>query len=337
MKGELPKIISLRKELKRLSGDEQDLPVRTFFCLLYEFYNDPSLQRLLTTVIRRRPNITEEHLSYLLFVSLQYVTDFSYDDISEENKDSYKAKLKNDVAAYSQLLEELCTTRNISTNLVGRYAALQIILSMLNREELVIADIGCSVGLGLMALNTDSFQYIDIRDSGLQQSLKRKVDIANAIGIDIQTPDLKWQLACYLPESRRVRENFQNMWDNLKKYGQRFHFIQGDALYLQNIPQLCLHSVDVVWISNTCYQIEGDITKVEKAIQWLLKSDGIWLYAYYRHPDWKFASKRNPYVVTLRKNNSWDQKIEILKSPSDCVESITRGKHFEKFQRGLRR
>jgi len=203
---------------------------------------------------------------------------------------------------------------------------------MLNKRGVTVADIGCSIGLGLMALNTDILRAVKAYDSRLEECLGRRVDVAKAIGIDIMDQNIEWVEACYLPENKLKRPQIHHLYEQLKEQGQEMTFVRGDAAALRDVEALTADSVDVAWISNTCYQIEDDLEKVEDGIKWLLKNGGMWLYAYYRHGDDKrFASPENPYVVKVRIKNRWNESLEVLESPSDQVESIKPGRDFETF------
>lgn len=126
-------------------------------------------------------------MAYLIYISLQYLTNFAYD------KRIQKEKLEKDLVNYSDQIIKLCRAKYASTAVIERYAMLQIILSIPNKPCIVI-DLGASIGIGLMSLNTNSFSGIKT-DSVLHPYIKKKVEISKAIGIDIQKSVLKWQLA----------------------------------------------------------------------------------------------------------------------------------------------
>lgn len=323
------KIASLEKMIKRLATDEQDPPVRFFFSELSKITKENYFKNIIHNIVERRLRITNEHLAYLLYIALQYLTDFSYDTIPSDIE-VYGRQLKNDLIKYSSEIEKTCQTKYASTNVIERYAALQIILAMLNKNNLVVVDIGTGIGLGLMALNTNSFDKIRIENKKLSEYLKKKIDVSKAIGIDPQEVDMKWQKGCYLPEHKENREKLVKKYEELKENGQPIVFIKGDGTNLKNIEELKPNSVDVVWTSNILYQIEGDAKKLENGIKWLLKKDGFWINTDYRHEYQKFATPQNPYVATVRVKPEW-KLLEVLESPSDVVKNIKLGKDFNKF------
>lgn len=316
----MAKIEAINKMIKKLGKNEQDPPVRQFFSVLSRFAPEYYFKNILVKILEKRPAITEEHLSYLIYISLQRLTDFAYDKKTE------KEKLKNDLIKCSLKIIELCGKKYASTNVIERYAFLQIILSMLNKKCLII-DLGASIGIGLMALNTNLFSNIKT-GKNLKNYLKKKVEIKKGIGVDIQKPDLKWQLVCYLPENKKDRFRFKKLYNQLKK-GTKIKLRQGNILWLEklNLPQ-----ANVIWTSNFLYQIEGDKKKVIRNIRNLLKEKGVWINADYRYGDRKFATKDNPYMAMVRTKEEWNEILEVLESPSDVVRSIKPGKDFKKFK-----
>ncbi len=315
------KIDSINNMIRRLGRDEQDSPVRIFFSVLSNFLNENYFRNILIKILEKRPTITDEHLSYLIYISLQYLTKFAYDKITR------KEKLKKDLVNYSSQIIKLCQTKYASTNVIERYALLQIILGMINKKCVVI-DLCASIGLGLTSLNTNKFSNIKT-GSKLQHYLKKKVKISKAIGVDIQKPDLKWQLACYLPETKKNRIKLKKDYNKLTKIGTRVNLIQANILDLDKIS---LPKADVIWTSNAFYQIEGDINKLTKNIRSLLREKGVWINADYRYENKKFATITNPYVAMIRKRENWDKVLEVLEAPSDVVRNIKSGKDFEKFK-----
>lgn len=315
------KIEAVKSMIKRLGKDEQDSAVRQFFHILSQLLDKEYFINILTKILEKRSTITEEHLAYLIYISLQYLTGFSYD------KKTRKNKLEDDFKKYSERIIKLCKTKYASTNVIERYALLQIILSILNRPCTVI-DLGASIGLGLMSLNNDSFSNIKI-DSKLKSYLKKKARITKAVGVDIQKPDLKWQLACYLPENKKDRIRVKKIYNKLRQKGTRINLLQGSILELNKIR---LPKADVIWTSNTLYQIEGNVNEVVKNIQSLLKENGIWINADYRYDNKKFATPENPYIAMVRRKENWSRILEVLEAPSDVVRRLKTGRDFEEFK-----
>ncbi|MBW3002422.1 DUF2332 family protein [Candidatus Woesearchaeota archaeon] len=315
------KVKTIQKRIKQLAKDDSEVPVRSFFTQFAELSNKEYVQEILAKILEKRPDVTGEHLAYLLYIALQYLTEFDYDQPVEKNK------LEKDLKKYSDKIIELCQTKNISTNVIERYALLQVIISMLDKPVVVI-DVGTSIGLGLMALNTDSFSHIDI-DKELLPYVQQKVEITEAIGIDMQKPDLKWQLACCFPDKKEDRPVLKKTYEKLKKEGTKIKFIQGSALELD---RLNLPKADIVWTSNFFYEIEGDINKVINDIKNLLNEKGIWIDADFRHSDKQFATKDNPYLAKVRRKEDWDTTLEVLESSIDWVRDLKPGKDFKKFK-----
>ena len=335
------KVFQLKNILKKLQSNDPDPTVKKFCSTVY---NEPIFYEIAKNIFNNRPLVEEEHLLFLIFVSLQYLTDFSYDDVSEITKQKVKADLKE----HETQIHELCVHRNVSTNIPERYVGFQTISSMLYskyQQPLTIIDIGCSLGLGLMALNTTFFEEHTTIETELLHYVRSKPAFRRVIGIDVQKPGLNWVLASYLPEAKEKRKSVKHIYNHLNEHGSKFEMIQGNALAIKEIQQLSPAIADIVWISNTCYQVEGNVEDVIKGIGWVLKDGGLWLYAYYRHDiDEKITPETNPYVVSACINDkNWTKRInkglqkfrqyglEVLEAPNELLESIKHGRDYDKF------
>lgn len=335
------KIFQLKNVLDKLLSNDPDPTVKKFCSISY---NEPIFYEISKNVFNARPLVEEEHLLFLIFVSLQYLTNFSYDNINEITKQ----KVKTDLKKYKTQIHDLCVRRNVSTNIPERYVGLQIITSMLYskyQQPLTVIDIGCSLGLGLMALNTTFFEEHVTVDTKLLHYVRLKPAFRRVTGLDIQDPDLDWVLASYLPEAKEKRKSFKYHYKYLNEHGSKFEMIQGNALAIKEIQQFTPGIADIVWVSNTCYQVEGSVGDIIKGIGRLLKDDGWWLYAYYRHDiDEKITPETNPYVVSaFIKDKNWTKRInkglqkfkqhglEVLEAPDELIENIKPGRDYEKF------
>lgn len=329
-------VASVEKKIADLAIGEQDPPVRYFFTILKKrphLYHD-----IVKKAIAVRPDITDEHLAYLLYIAVQYVSNFGYDEIPVDEA-AYDNRLNTDMNIHADKLVELCQTQSATTSLIERYAGLQVVLGMLGRPGMTVVDLGSSIGIGLMALNTDSFGRVTLT-SELQRFIKAKASIAKAIGIDSAIDpnhiDMKWQLACYLPQVRDYRDWIAERYEQLKETGMPITLIRGSALALNKITELKPYSADVVWTSNMLYMLAGDYGAATRTIlsgiKWLLKPDGVWIDADYR--DWTkpFATPENPYVIGAHMAPDWERSLEVLISPDDTVRTLRLGKDFEKFK-----
>jgi hypothetical protein len=268
--------------------------------------------------------VTDQHLAYLYYIALNYLTDFAYD------RKVPTARLQRDLDRYRPKLVELCSTRYASTNVVERYAALQAVLGVLDRPRLTVVDVGTSIGLGLMSLNTDSFGHARI-DPILRPYIDKHVDVTAAIGIDPQRPDMHWQAACYLPENKRNRRELKATYAKLKKEGTPVHLVQGNITDIEG-TDLQQGTADVVWTSNVLYQVKGMASGVVRGIRWLLKDDGFWINADYRHQNKPFATRQNPWVTMTRNKRYWNKVYEVTEAPSDVVKALKRGRDFARFK-----
>jgi SAM-dependent methyltransferase len=336
------------EKIRELAEFDIDLASRQFFRLLLDLVDEkPQLARgTIMSIIDRRPLVTDEHLTWLLFACAQYVTAYAFDSLrvpqSKTSLGDMKEKLAQALEHRGEQFIEMCATRNICTNVPSRYSMLQVVAALVYKQEPVhVLDIGCSVGLGLMALNKDVISSVKTDDALLRKMLSEKVNVI-LYGLDVQTPDLEWLQACYLPEYREERQRAVELYQRFESgEGAQFTFIQGDALSLAKIPGLGPQSFDLVFTSNTCYQIEGELEDVERGIRYLLKPSGWWLYAYYRveqpgflrRPDLAKARENNPYVGCLYPAWDWEHPLEVLEAENDEVNSLRRGYDFDEFYR----
>lgn len=316
-----------------LSKIEQDPIVRAFFQIIEQDFDQAYIKNILLKCIAKRKHITTEHFAYLLFVSLQYMTNMSYDNSLDV--EASRLKIRRDLVNKATDIIALCTTKNVSTNIIERYSALQIVLALTEWKNIIVADIGCSLGLGSRALNTEYLRGLVVDDEILKVFSQRSIDIDEIIGVDVQEADIEWQKACFLPECRERRSELQDLYDSLIKIGQKITFRQCDAA----TPQLNLFNgkeIDVIWTSSMLYQLTARAQdQLIENIRNTLKPKGFWANAYYRYGgEEPFASKDNPYVVSVRFKDDWES-LEVLESPSDCIERIIAGADFNEFIRKL--
>lgn len=326
-----------------LGENDINLASRQFFSLLYELLttHSPLADQVLRETLNRRFNITDEHLAWLMFAAAQYLSNYQFDKLDNMLPNAARRDAVNSLhmlfIRYQTEIVDICSSRNICTNIPNRYAALQIIGSLIKRQDaLKVLDIGCSLGLGLLALNTSIIAEVRAGDLLLRRGLTSNVKF-DLIGIDVMNPDIDWLKACYLPEYKEERSRVFDLYWSLKKQHRDFKFLQGNALDLITLgfPPA---SFDIVWTSNTCYQVEGNTEPIEEAIRWLLKDNGFWIYSYYRdqQPAKKFYQNRphngsNPYVACVYPKLEWSSAMEVLQASDDDVHVIERGVDFDRF------
>lgn len=334
---------SVLNMIKYLAQNDIDPASRNFFSAFLSVRNGSQpVRRTIGRIASARPKATEEHIAWLLFASLQYVSNYAYDELAYADLSTLAGTLMRDLELHQDDITRLCTTKYICTNVINRYAALQVALALMHGNSQVrVLDIGCSVGLGLMSLNTDQVWPIEVADRLLAKALHTKIAFQSLVGLDIQEPDLNWLCACYFPQYRTLRSELKKTYEHLRASGQRFDFVQADALGLASDTRLAYGSFDVIWISNACYQVEGELDNVIGAIRSLLKKNGVWLYAYYRkaQPGYraKATNEPNPYVIGLYPGGTRQEYLEVLQSDNDEVSFLTRGRDFDVFYRDFTR
>lgn len=337
------RLSTVQEMVKFLAQEDPDLASRRFFTVLLESMNESNVvPETIAAILETRPRITDEHLAWLFFASLQYVTNYAYDELLYMDVTTVKSNMLHDFTLHKQRIIDLCTRNYICTNVINRYSGLQMVLALMYGSSAVrVLEIGCSLGLGLMSLNTGLFESVEVPDKLLSRALYAPVQFDTLVGVDIQEPDIEWLCACYFPEYSDHRKKVRQTYDQLVHNGQSFEFVKADALKLTNDKRFSHGTFDIVWISNTCYQVEGDPDLVEQGIRSLLKQDGVWLYAYHRkvQPGWasRGAADSNPYVVGFYPNGTRRNYLEILESDDDEVRSLRRGKDFDNFYRDFTR
>lgn len=311
---------SVLKTIEKLQQTEQDEPVREFFDSLTKIANDQVVRELIDDILAERQSITEIHLAYLLFVALQYITDFEYDDPTPSSA------LRSDLIMHYEEIVEICRTKNIATNIVERYVHLQIILEILNRP-VIVADVGSSVGLGLQYLGSE-WSQISIHPD-LAPYTSGDFDIEQAIAVDSHQPDPQWLKACYLPEHREYRQRIQaGITDRDEELNADFR--QCDIV---DLPDILDDSVDVIWTSSMMYQVKHDRKQVEAAIKSSLNRRGIWIEATkYWEPANKIYDPDAAYASVVRPSKDWTTPLEVLLSPDDTVSKVQPGSDFEAFK-----
>jgi len=321
--------------LSLLSQIEQDEQVKLFFATLVELPSDVLLKPIVEAVFRQRPRLTDEHLAYLLFASFQYVSNFRYDAL---HRCEFDSAVWEDLRQHNHEIMEMCLRNHLSTQCIDRYAGLQIILAILHKPELSVVDLGCATGMGLMSLNTHFVRRVKTSETLTAFYLNQDVDISNAIGVDIGSQilhDFGWMKACVFPERKHRRESLEIEYHLLKQHGTKVHLVQADLLDIPYTGILTPNSTDVIWTSNTLYQIgdtlDRSLSLIKPVMDYLLVPTGLWLDAYYRSWDSRFASDENPYQICVRSRHNFDDMLVVLTAPNDNVPVISQSGGFHIF------
>lgn len=336
-------IQSLESTLSQLASGEEDRPVAAFFSTLGNHLESEVVKDILTNTLTHRPALESEHLAYLLFISTQHVTKFGFDKFHNLDEKDRQTLLEKTLEEHGEKIVNLCETKNVSTNIVERYAGLQIILAMIARQDATVVDLGTSFGLGLMALNhPQSFEQIQVENEELRQLLTGALSLGLRIGID-QSPrefkDIQWLRACLLPGYRKNRIGFERALNRFLA-GEDITYLHGNFL---NPKKLTNESIaDVVWTSNTLYMLSNDKRTahilIKRSVEHLAKPDGVYVDADYRSWNLPFNAPDNPYVFTARFARNWEESYEVLQSsaisddtPKDAVLTLEKGRDFEEF------
>ena len=239
--------------------------------------------------------------------------------------------------------------KNVSTNIVERYAALQIIVNLLP-DARKVTDLGTGLGLGLEAINhPHDFEAINIDDADLLEILHQTSPV-ELFGVDIKKPDIdqiNWYRACLLPGYKQNRHAFNRVVERIQQQGRRAHILEGDFTNLDEVSTLIKpYTTNVVWTSNTLYIVGSTqkvaTTKIRPTIEYLAKPGAVWVNSYYRR--WKdFDHPDNPYITTVRFVDDWDEAYEVLQSDisspgvtKDAALNLKKGKDYERFVEKLK-
>lgn len=318
--------------LNQIESDEQ---IKSFFAALCEGHLDAQLKPVVKRVLMDRPTLTNEHLAYLLFAAFQYLSNCRYDSLEQAK---FFEAIWDQMGADKDEILDICLNINLSTQIINRYAALQIILAIIQKEELAVIDLGCAAGMGLMSLNTPLLGRVETSDPSTDSYLRQDVSISKAVGIDkavLAFQDLGWIKACIPPACAAQRKSLEVDFQWLMARSAEVDLIEADILDIPQTGIVARRSMDVIWTSNTLYQIgntfDESLELILPVLNYLLAPDGLWIDAYYRYWDSSFGADDNPYQVCVRSKQDFNEAMVVLISPDDGVSVIHQGKDYHAF------
>lgn len=103
------KVESTKQMIVDLSGVEEDIATRTFFEIADSEWQN--FTDLASEVYKRRPDLQEEHFAYLVFVAMQYLTDFRFDNLHELESEQRVDAVNNTIDEHRQHIIELCVKK----------------------------------------------------------------------------------------------------------------------------------------------------------------------------------------------------------------------------------
>jgi SAM-dependent methyltransferase len=317
----------VQNELMRLQTSSRDAAAGRFFWFLSQsLESNDSLRETFNTIISERPSVNGNHLAWLLFAALQSVSSFAYDGVEKWEYVEFSKQLEIDLLCGRARIVQACSTQNVSTHIIGRYAALQMIAVLLcSQKPLNILDVGCSLGLGLLSLNTDYLKALaEVTDPLLASALAQRVKLGDRVGIDSCTPDFDWLSACYFPIHKNCRAVARAVYEDLNLPDRRCRLIKMDASNIDNTSIIVPGSYfDIVWMSNSHYQFEGAERQIIQNIRNALTPGGVLLNAY-------FPLCRPGFIVASGKNPR-DRPLKILETREDHVVVLSQGPDLNEF------
>lgn len=328
-------------KLAALAEVEPEPQVRQFFQMILELENDKETNQLLITVLNKRTEILYGHLAYLLWSAFQYVTDLSYTDTKREITED---RIKADLRRYHLEISQICLHNNVNASHISRYSALQIVLAILQRHNSSlkwVVDLGTSVGLGLLALNTRLVRRLSVGNPQLSELLSQEILVDNLVGVDLMSTaeiDWKWLDACISPSTQEFDgfADLEEVHNWLLKNGMPVQIVNFDFLDVSRLSlDIPYNSVDVIWTSNVLYQISADPKEGSRLLSSMasrfLQPQGIWINADYGSWSKEFGGSSNHYDVNVRINPYFDKPYHILEAPDDRVTTLYTGKDFQHF------
>lgn len=323
-----------------LSTIEFEKAIEVFFVNLHSLKDDDELRDVVSAIVRQKKNFSLEHLAYMFWVAFVYIS-------NNLNESEFSAALIKDVILANRMrFVELCVTKNINANFLSRYSILKIILSLIESAPYktdVVLDLGCSVGFGVMSLNTELIHNMKTLSNDLMGLLKLPLKEHIYIGVDViqfDAIDWKWIDACCSPSLSVANFNNSdslNSW--LHKNGVPTMFFTCDLFDSKLFDLVPTGAIDFIWTSNVLFQVSDNLPyalhRVIPVISRLLSPRGVWVNADYNSWTTTFGEGNNPYVAEARFAWNLNVAYEVLKSPNDLVNSINYGKDYALFEKIL--
>lgn len=251
------------QEANRLALED---PRRTLGIALGNLVSDASQTKdVMLDVLASREQFTPEHLTPLLFASLQYQALQENADISSfgtKSSNQWEEYIETSISSRKDEITKLLKERNVQSFILRRYLAAKLTARAVYGDAPVsMLDIGCSLNLGLAAVANDisGEQFRGILVNEVPQKLYTgKVDLVRGIGIDLFEPDTSWVKACIWPDHQDERDTIDKSILLLRQAAFKPEFLKLNALKMGDDSRL-KHSVDIVVASGMFYQFSEDL------------------------------------------------------------------------------
>lgn len=345
--GEKEKVINNFKDtLLDLGETEEDLGTRRIFKLLHKFWTTLNLKFIASEILERHSPTTADHLSYLIPVGMQYVSNLAFSKAGVLKEDDLKILVFETINNHQKELIDICANNNVSTNIPNRYAPLSALINTHTNTPNVV-ELGSSFGLGIWSTRFPKIAYPEVVFSDevfqrLSLNKPNKVHFTGLDTVDKSSYDPKWLKACLLSGYTDMEPTIDSLLKKMNSEDENLHgisFLTTNILnehLFNNLPE---NQADLVWSSSTMY-IFGDKpanawNKIYPIARRMLKPNGWFVSADY--VDWKdYSNKKNVYQVTCAKTSNWDERLVLCQSvaidgkPKDACNIWKKGPDWDR-------
>jgi hypothetical protein len=288
------------------------------------------------------------HLSNLLSHAFEYLFISSilnkpqeYFQFSVEDwRDAIVTVLSSD--KLSPLVETILFSKSTQTNKYQRYLGPFILSSLIFGEQsILIADIGCSLNVGLMGLSVSlPFEVVeDFTSNQIARSFSpKKLNMRRGFGLDLVDPvqDIEWVLACsFYPSEIEGLGSLKQTLKELKNTALNVETVLGDLRQINLIwTNGLLPKVDIVIACTVLYQFTDlESTSFLETAKQILTPNGIIIindFVNVQHNQLVWQSnktfERNYRTVLF----DGEQYLEFLCWENSRCTKVFEGKHFKK-------
>jgi len=243
-----------------------------------------TLAKIITAVQKIRPDITDKHLSYLIFRAYQAIklkqNDFSYKHFSSVIR--WKKELSLICSGKKgEEFKKLLSTKTNSTTIYQRYIGPRAIIAYLwDNQPVSVADLGCGGNYGLRGMELkEPFEKFQDKTPNkiIIKLLSKNINFKKGLAIDKENPDSEeattWRMACSFYPSELDQMKKVQTFEKRIRLSKKVEFIQADLLKRKPLPK---KEVEAVILSTILYQqtLPNQLTLINKAKR-LLRPNGI--------------------------------------------------------------
>lgn len=300
-------IAELKDHIKNPPGG--DLSLTLFYSAMHDLYlKNKNVTSLIHRIKKKRKNLTDKHLTNLLFRAYQYLK-FETGDLTYKSFLTTKEWILDICLVISdsksrRIFERILVKKSTQTTIYQRYIGPHaIIVRLFGAEAVNVADFGCGGNFGLRGIEIfESFKpIVDLTPNAVIKNLfSQKINLHEGLAVDKENPDnhyvKKWRMACsFYPIELDTLEEV-NLFETRIRKSIKVKFLKANLLTLNEIPG---NKFDVIILSMILYELttQAQAVLINKAKQFL-KDDGVIIVQ-------DFAEKSKDYPKLLSYNVSW--------------------------------